>query len=174
MGLSNSTEQVKNAMNQYGQTGLQLDGHSRGAMTIGNGLESKAQEPTASGSLSGTTIHFFGPAYNAQQADDLLSTLQDRENLPEEQQTGTILQFQNHAADPVGGLIGRNPSTGGTIPEGSGTAREAVRAGTGQPVTVHNCYGQSQDQNCQKFWQDTGRFPVLIPIRVLPARGASR
>ncbi|PIX54266.1 MAG: adhesin, partial [Zetaproteobacteria bacterium CG_4_10_14_3_um_filter_54_28] len=112
MGLSNSTEQVKNAMNQYGQTGLQLDGHSRGAMTIGNGLESKAQEPTASGSLNGTTIHFFGPAYNAQQADDLLSTLQERENLPEEQQAWAVLQFQNHAADPVGGLIGRNPSTG--------------------------------------------------------------
>jgi filamentous hemagglutinin len=39
MGLSNSTVQVIDAMNQYGTTGLQLDGHSRGAMTIGNALE---------------------------------------------------------------------------------------------------------------------------------------
>jgi filamentous hemagglutinin len=165
MGLSNSTVQVKNSMNQYGQTGLQLDGHSRGAMTIGNGLESKAQDPAASGSLSATTIHFFGPAYNAQQADDLLSTLQDRPNLPEVQQPGAILQFQNHAADPVGGLIGRNPSTGGTIPESSSTAIEAIRAGTGRTTTVHNCYGLGPTQ-CQQFWQDSPKQqPLLIPVQ---------
>ena len=165
MGLSNSTEQVKNSMNQYGQSGLQLDGHSRGAMTIGNALESQANTPNATGSLSRTTINFFGPAYNAQQADDLLSTLQDRSNLPEEQQSGAILQFQNHAADPVGGLVGRNSSTGGTIPEGSSTVQEAVRAGTGQPVTVHNCYGLGPTQ-CQQFWQDSPKQqPLLIPVQ---------
>ena len=165
MGLSNSTDQVKNSMTQYGQSGLQLDGHSRGAMTIGNALESQANTLNATGSLSRTTINFFGPAYNAQQADDLLSMLQDRSNLPEEQQSGAILQFQNHAADPVGGLVGGNPSTGGTIPEDSSPAREAVRAGTGQTTTVHNCYGLGPTQ-CQQFWQDSPKQkPLLIPVQ---------
>lgn len=165
MGLSNSTLQVRDAMNQYGQTGLQLDGHSRGAMTIGNGLESQTANPNVRGSLSNTTINFFGPAYNAQQADNLLSTLQDRANLPVAQQPAAMLQFQNHAADPVGGLVGGNPSTGGTIPEGSSPIKEAVRAATGRPTTVHNCYGDGLE-NCRPFWN--GGVPELR--RVTPDR----
>ncbi|QDL36365.1 hemagglutinin repeat-containing protein [Rhodoferax sediminis] len=173
-GLSNSTSQVKDAMHQYGQTGLQLDGHSRGAMTLGNGLESQAASPNAQGSLSQTTVNFFGPAYNGQQADNLLSTLQDRANLPAAQQPSLVLQFQNHAADPVGRWVGSNPPTGGTISEGSSQIKEALRAVTGQSTTVHNCYGQSQDPNCGKFWRDTGGFPALIPVPVSPAQGASQ
>ena len=164
MGLSNSTSQVREAMNQYGQIGLQLDGHSRGAMTIGNGLESQANSASVKGSLSQTTVNFFGPAYNAQQADNLLNTLQDRSSLPAVQQPGAILQFQNHAADPVGGLIGRNPGTGGTIPEGSSPIKEAFKAVTLQPATVHNCYGMSRDDGCKSLWQDSGNIPMLTPV----------
>jgi filamentous hemagglutinin len=174
IGLSNSTLQVRDAMNQYGQTGLQLDGHSRGAMTIGNGIESQAASQNAQGSLSNTTINFFGPAYNAQQADNLLSTLQDRASLPAAQQPDLVLQFQNHTADPVGGFIGRNPGTGGTIPEDSSTPVEAIRAATGQPVTVHNCYGQSLDQQCGAFWRDTGGQLKSAPVPAIPAREVPR
>lgn len=168
MGLTNSTTQVKSSIDQYGATGLQLDGHSRGAMTVGNAMESQTTEPNAQGSLKATTINFFGPAYNAQQADKLLSNLQDRQSLPVDQQPATVLQFQNHAADPVGGLIGGNPATGGTIPEGSGIAREAVRAATGQPNTVHNCYGMSRDAACTKFWD--GSYPQAAPAQPAGAK----
>lgn len=165
-GLSNSVVQVKDAMSQYGQSGLHLDGHSRGAMTIGNALESQSGVPNAQGSLSNTTVNFFGPAYNAQQADNLLGTLQDRQSLPGEQQSAAVLQFQNHVADPVGGWIGKNPPTGGTIPDGSNPAREAVRAVTGQENTSHNCYGQSREDACAILWKDTGGFPIYVPAPV--------
>jgi filamentous hemagglutinin len=163
MGLSNSTLQVRDAMNQYGQIGLQLDGHSRGAMTIGNGLESQTASPNAQGSLSNTKINFFGPAYNAQQADNLLSTLQDRASLPVALQPSLVLQLQNHAADPVGVLVGGNQSTGGTIPEGSSPIKEAFKAVTMQPTTVHNCYGVSNKEECGKLWGETGGYPSPVP-----------
>lgn len=168
-GLSNSTSQVKDAMSQYGQSGLHLDGHSRGAMTVGNALESQQSQPNAPGALSGTTVYFFGPAYNAQRADANLSTLQNRSSVIDPAQRDAMgLQFQNHMADPVGALSGRNPGTGGTIPEDSSAPREAIRAATGRPVTVHNCYGKSQDAGCGKFWGDTGGAPLYVPV---PAQG---
>ena len=163
LGLSNSTVQVIDAMNQYGTTGLQLDGHSRGALTIGSALEAQNTLPNSQGSLSNTNINFYGPAYNAQQADNLLAPLQDRANMPAAQQPGAVLQMQNHFADPVGGLIGGNPGTGGTIPEGSSAAGQAIRAVTLQPNTVHNCYGKSANDGCANLWRDTGNFPQLTP-----------
>jgi filamentous hemagglutinin len=78
-------------------------------------------------------------------------------------QPGMVLQFQNHTADPVGGLIGWNPSTGGTIPDGSSPGNEAFNAVTMQPTTVHNCYGLGPTQ-CQQFWQDSPKKqPQLLP-----------
>uniref|UniRef100_UPI002FF7CFF0 hypothetical protein n=1 Tax=Sedimenticola hydrogenitrophicus TaxID=2967975 RepID=UPI002FF7CFF0 len=175
LGLTNSTVQVKDAMSLYGQSGLHLDGHSRGAMTIGNAMESLESTSDALGTLSGTTINFFGPAYNTAQADDLLSGLQNRTNLPEETQTGMVLMYQNHVADPVGSIIGNNPPTGGTIPQGSSVLEEMVRAATGQPDTSHNLY-YVDDANFKPelkiperqkiiddFW--SGTTPILTPAR---------
>ncbi|MDX1253530.1 MAG: hypothetical protein IDH49_15020 [Gammaproteobacteria bacterium] len=150
-------------MLQYGQSDLQLDGHSRGSMTIGNAMESLTNSPNAQGSLSGTTVNFFGPAYNAQQADGLLSNLQNRSAMPEEQQSGTVLQYMNHVADPVGGLIGGNPPTGGTIPAGSSEFQEWVRAVTMQKDTSHNCYGDiGKRPGCDALWD--GEPSQLIPV----------
>ena len=51
------------------------------------------------------------------QADALLSYLQNRSAVADsEQRHNMVLTLQNHVADPVGGIIGWNPSTGGTIP----------------------------------------------------------
>jgi len=92
-------------------------------------------------------------------ADNLLSSLQNR---------------QNHAADLAGGWVGQNPPTGGTIPDNSSTVREAVRAATGQPVTSHNCYGQSPVANCGAFWRDTGGQPNLAPVPAMPTQEMPR
>jgi filamentous hemagglutinin len=167
LGLTNATQEVKNAMYQYGQSGLQLDGHSRGSMTIGNAMESLAKEPGAQGTLSNTTVNFYGPAYNAQQADELLSWLQNRSSMTPEEKARTMLMFQNHNADPVGSLplVGNNPGTGGTLPQGSSRLREQIRAVTGQKDTVHNCYGAG-DEACRQFWRDSpNQQPVLQPAR---------
>lgn len=167
-GLTNSTVQVKDSMIQYGQNGLQLDGHSRGSMTLGNAMESLTNNPNTQGSLSGTTVNFFGPAYNAQQADRLLSNLQNRSAMPEEQQPGAVLHYTNHVADPVGGLIGGNPPTGGTIPAGSSELKEEVRAATGQDDTSHNCYGNYGDRHdCELLWSTGPSRLVPIPQETL-------
>ncbi len=161
-GLANATEETKKLMLQYGQTGLHIDGHSRGAMTTGNALESLQNQANTQSGLSGTTINFFCPAYNAEKADGILSILQNRDGvLDPKKQNEMVLQMQNHFADPVGRLIGNNPGTGGTIPEGSSTLVEAIRV-LGGEITVHNCYGKSENDACRERWNDSpNNQPVL-------------
>lgn len=157
-GLTNANQATENAMLRYGKTGLHLDGHSRGSMTIGNALESLSKRPDAAGILSNTTITFFGPAYNAVKADQLLSTLQNRDAMSDEQKNKMVLGLQNHAADPVGRLIGGNFSTGGTIPENSSWFKEIMKVMGGEH-TVHNCYGHG-GSSCKPIWRD---MPTLEP-----------
>jgi len=167
-GLSNSTQATKDILNQYGQGNLHLDGHSRGAMTIGNALESVQNQPNAQGTLGGTTINFYGAAYNAEKADDILSDLQNRDAVTDVSKlNGMVIQTETHQADPVGRIIGGNPATGGTIPEGSSTAKEAVTV-LGGENTVHNCYGAG-GEDCEKFWSGSpNNQPVLQPVKVYP------
>ncbi|MFH2134012.1 MAG: hypothetical protein ABII81_02370 [Pseudomonadota bacterium] len=140
LGLTNSTTQVVGVMNQYGQSGLQLNGHSRGSLTIGNAMDSMANQPNANGSLSGTRINFFGPAMNVKNADATLSGLQNRSAMPAAQQSNATLHYMSHVADPIGGIIGWNDPTGGTIPAGSNLVWQGIRAATGQENTSHNLY----------------------------------
>ena len=114
--------------------------------------------------MPGLTIRTFGPAFDVIAADGLLSFVQGRSASgystgPD----GPVLQYQNHIADPVGGMVGGNAATGGTVPEGSSAANEAFRAVTGQPITVHNCYGQSSQPGCANLWRDSGGFPIFNP-----------
>lgn len=110
------------------------------------------------------TISFFGPAYNAQKADGLLGFLQNREAIDGVQaKLNAVLKLQNHVADPVGTIIGGNPATEGTIPDGSTTMGEMIRAATGKPDTSHNCYGSFDPQgNCGSFWRNGGSKSVPI------------
>jgi filamentous hemagglutinin len=165
-GLTNATEETKKAMQQYGETGLHINGHSRGAMTAGNAMESLQNQINAQSVLGNTTINFFGPAYNAEKADEILSVLQNRSSVDPADQARMVLQLQNHMADPVGRFIGNNPGTGGTIPIESSWIKEVMNV-LGGEVTAHNCYGRSSNPNCSNFW-DRG-FPELTPIKTDPA-----
>lgn len=159
-------------MIQYGQSGLHLDGHSCGSMTIGNAMESLTNRTDAQGSLSGTTVNFFGPAYNVQQADGLLSNLQKRSAMPENRKADSALLYMNHVANPVGSFLGRNEPTGGSIPVGSNKFTEQIRAATGQENTSHNCYGFiGANRNCGKLWEDEpsrlAPVPPIVPLHQL-------
>ena len=166
-GLTNATQDTKGFMQKYGKDGLHIDGHSRGAMTTGNALESLKRQENFAGSLSNTTINFFGPAYNAAKADGILSNLQNRDAISSKaQKNEMVLKLQNHIADPVGRIIGGNPSTGGTVPKESTTIFQMLRAATGQETTSHNCYGNSNGDACKRFWSsDPESKPSLQPIR---------
>jgi filamentous hemagglutinin len=157
-GLSNATTQMGSYALQYGNDSLTLDGHSRGAMTIGNALESLINAGW-SDVLGGTNINLFGPAYSAQDTANLLFGLGG---------SATGVTLQNHLADPVGTIIGGNPATGGTIPAGSSWLQEAIKAITGQPVTSHNSYGDGKPDS-GKLWEDMQNnkpVSVIIPAQI--------
>jgi len=130
--LANATQEIKNLMGQYGADGLNLVGHSRGAMTIGNAMESLAGEAGSSGVLANTEIKFVGPAYDAQDAATLLDAMSNGNH--------SVVLLQNHADDFVGGLIGNNPATYDQRPAESSRLNEWWRI-FGDAPTVHSCYG---------------------------------
>lgn len=155
-GLSNAAVQTKEYMVQFGQSGLHIDGHSRGTLTTGSAMESLARDPANAGMLGQTSMNFFGAAYSVQKADSLLGVLQDRSVFSSvEQRDAMALQYQNHNFDPVARapLVGFNAGTGGTIPEGSNRLWEWLKV-FGGDKTVHNCYGKGGEL-CKPFWSDT-------------------
>lgn len=143
LGITNATQQVITLSQTYGQDGLNLIGHSRGAMTIGNALEilntMGLEDP-----LSNTSIKFVGPAYSAQEAANSLDTLSGG--------TQTTVQLQNHIADFVGRLIGGNQATYGEVSEGSSLIKEWINM-FGEAPTVHSCYGNNgSDSPCTQTY----------------------
>jgi filamentous hemagglutinin len=173
LGNTRSTEQIVGVIGQYGATGLNLDGHSRGAMTVDNALGSYGNLPGSAGSIPNTTVRMFGPAANVQNADNRLGNLQGRSNMTPEQQQQSGITYQNHMADPVGRIIGLNPATGGTTPEGSSTLREALRV-MGGDATVHNCYGTptgDRARQCHDNWNDSpSRTAQPLPVQRWPKK----
>ncbi|MFO1257763.1 MAG: hemagglutinin repeat-containing protein [Gammaproteobacteria bacterium] len=154
LGLTNATVEVKGLMNQYGTEGLHLDGHSRGAMTIDNALNSLKNEDYEVGILSGTTVSLFGPAANAARLDKKLAVLQGRSTIEDQgQQEAMKVTLESHIADPISRYIGGNPATGGVIPEGSNFLIENLYALFGKHTT-HNCYGSFAPGPCEGYWED--------------------
>lgn len=109
----------------------------------------------------------FGPAFDVIAADGLLGFVQGRPAAGYSTGTdGPVLQYQNHMADPVGGLVGGNAATEGTVPPESSVSAEALRAATGQVNTVHNCYGAAAPLSCRQFWLDyTNSIPQFQPAK---------
>ncbi|MDX1750019.1 MAG: hemagglutinin repeat-containing protein [Methylophaga sp.] len=135
LGNTNATQEIINLSQIYGQEGLNLIGHSRGAMTIGNAMET-LQTMGLIDPLSNTNIKFVGPAYSAQEAANSLDTLSGGNH--------TSVELQNHTADFVGRLIGGNPSTYGQVSEGSSLIKEWINI-FGEATSAHSCYGGSSD-----------------------------
>ncbi len=152
-GLTNSSQEFVNLMNEYGNDGLALYGHSRGAMTIINAMEVLANEPAGNVVLGNTSVSLFGPAYNAQEAAGLLNRLSGGRN--------SVVQLENHAADFVGSLIGANPPTWDQIPPGSSKAQEWIRM-LGDAPTVHSCYGNGgmNSMGCKNAYGPSVSFPI--------------
>ena len=51
--------------NQYGATGLHLDGHSSGSLTTDNAQNAVGGQANSAGSIPNTTVNLYGPAANA-------------------------------------------------------------------------------------------------------------
>jgi filamentous hemagglutinin len=131
-------------------------------MTIGNAMESLLKQDNSTGLLGKTTVDFFGPAYNAADADKILSQLQNRDAVTDPFLKAAMeLRYETHKADFVGTIVGGNPATGGTIPDGSSLLKEMKRI-LGDANTVHSCYGASSPNDCKPLWADSiNGIPVL-------------
>lgn len=136
-GLTNSTQEVVGLMNQYGQSGLDLYGHSRGGMTIGN-AETSIITSGGKNVLGNTSIYFFGPAYNAQKSANQLYVLSGGKQ--------NSVTLENYKDDFVGSWIGGNPASNTRIPNGSNWIKEGINM-LGGKETVHSCYGDGHG-NC--------------------------
>lgn len=150
LGLSNAARELKQVMRRYGATGLDIIGHSRGAMTIGNALKALEQEPGSDGILLDTGVKLVGPAYNAQKAAGMLYKLSDG--------FSAGVELQNHADDFVGTLIGKNPATYDKRPENSSALKETLQI-LGDAPTVHSCYGTGEvHRDCERKY---GKAPTM-------------
>lgn len=142
LGISRSSAEVLDAMRRYGESGLTLVGHSRGAMTIGNAMETLETGADSTGSLLDTDVKLVGPAYNAQEAANRLDRLSDG--------FSSGVDLQNHADDFVGTLIGKNPATYDYRPEKSSSFNETLGI-FGDAPTVHSCYGTGEvHRDCER------------------------
>jgi len=132
LGLSNATQEIVNLSQIYGQDGLNLVGHSRGSITIGNALEMLLKMEYNKAPLSDTNVKIVGPAYSAQELANSLNILSGGNQ--------TSVQLQNHIDDFTGRLLGSNPPTYGTRPAESSMIKEWIHT-FGKAPTVHSCYG---------------------------------
>ncbi|MDO4223973.1 MAG: hypothetical protein Q4D05_08110 [Acinetobacter sp.] len=158
LGLTNAAEQVKTLIQEHGTTGLQMDGHSRGTLTITNAYSSLLNDGDA-GAYPNLRTNMVGAAANIKRADAKLATLQGRNEIlthdpanpnistyrstTEGEKEDMSIHYQGHAADPIHGMIGFNSSTGGTTKPNNvlGIIKEAGRSILGKETTAHNCYG---------------------------------
>jgi len=156
LGLSNATQEIVNLSQTYGQDGLNLIGYSRGGLTIGNALEALNSMDNIQAPLSNTTVKLVGSAYNAQDAANSLNNLSGGAQ--------TAVQLQVHADDFVGRLLGGNPATYGSTPEGSSLIKEWIHM-FGDSPTVHSCYGDASKACIKKYGEPiTVNVPANQPV----------
>jgi len=154
LGLTNSAEELKKLGLRYGRDGLELYGHSRGSMTIGNAMKS-IEHDGANGQLNNTDIRLFGPAYKAQKAADSLYRLSNGRK--------KSVSLENHKDDFVGSVIGGNPATNTKIPDGSSHIKERVnmlKGGDKNGRSVHNCYGGDAPGECTDRYGPSNRIEI--------------
>lgn len=170
LGLTNATQEVKGIVNQYGATGLQMDGHSRGTMTVDNAYSSLLNDGDA-GAYPNLRTNMAGPAANVNNADAKLAQLQGRDAIlvtapmspegsiyrptTEQEKSDMSIQYQNHKSDFVGNIIGGNEPTGGNNSAGASKTDEWKNM-FGGPATVHSCYGSGNPKCDEKnYWKDS-------------------
>ncbi|WP_246790025.1 hypothetical protein [Bartonella taylorii] len=144
-GLSNSTKKFQDFMYRYGNTGAIVDAHSRGSLTVGNGMRD-FEKHGIHGIGYKTDIRFFGPADNAASMANTVYFVSDGKK--------DHIYLQNHLLDPVGISIGHNLPTFYKVPlklpyvlfPPAIPIIEQGRALLGYDASTHNCYGNASKE----------------------------
>ncbi len=113
LGLTNATQEIKSIIKERGSESLQIDGHSRGTLTITNAYSSLLNDGDA-GKYSNLRTNMVGAAANVKNADDKLAELQGRNagSYTEQQKSDMSIHVQGHKSDFVHTVIGLNKSSG--------------------------------------------------------------
>ncbi len=142
-------------MEKYGKDGLMLGGHSRGTMTLANGLyAANTKENREKKILSDTKIKMVGAAANITRADTVLSLLQTGEERSDSNKEGSI-RVENHERDFVSYLIGGNPHTMKDNHNEHGLLK-IWRYMLGTKTSVHNCIGLGNEQCVKDGYRKEG------------------
>ena len=113
LGLTNATQEIKSIIKECGSESQQIDGHSRGTLTITNAYSSLLNDGDA-GKYSNLRTNMVGAAANVKNADDKLAELQGRNagSYTELQKSDMSIHVQGHKSDFVHTVIGLNKSSG--------------------------------------------------------------
>ncbi|WP_375614819.1 filamentous hemagglutinin [Bartonella sp. AC535YNZD] len=143
-GLTNSTKKFQDFIYRYGNDNAIVGGHSRGSLTVGNGMRDFEQRGIH-GIAEKTDIYLFGPADNSQSIANALYYVSDGKK--------DHIYLQNHIFDPIGTGIGHNLPTFYKAPlrfpyaifPPATPMIEQMRALRGFKSSTHRCYGNAGD-----------------------------
>ncbi len=146
-GLSNSTKKFQDFIYRYGNDNAIVSAHSRGSLTVGNGMRD-FEKHGIHGIAEKTDIYLFGPADNSQSIANALYYVSDGKK--------DHIYLQNHIFDPIGTEIGHNPPTAYKVPlkfpyvlfPPAIPMKEQVGALRGFKPSTHNCYADA-GKKCQ-------------------------
>ncbi|WP_246790018.1 hypothetical protein [Bartonella taylorii] len=168
-GLSNSTKKFQDFMYRYGNTGAIVNAHSRGSLTVGNGMRD-FEKHGIHGIGYKTDIRFFGPADNAASMANTVYFVSDGKK--------DHIYLQNHLFDPVGISIGHNLPTFYKVPlefpyvlfPAAIPMREVGGALLGSYPSTHNCYGNAGDA-CKSRYGTPHTIAIYSPYAILDYLG---
>ncbi|WP_375631849.1 MULTISPECIES: hemagglutinin repeat-containing protein, partial [unclassified Bartonella] len=166
---SNSTKKLQDFIYRYGNTGAIVSAHSRGSLTVGNGMRDFEQRGIH-GIAEKTDIYLFGPADNSQSIANALYYVSDGKK--------DHIYLQNHIFDPIGTGFGHNPPTAYKVPlrlpyaifPPATPMIEQGGAFIGHNPSTHKCYGNA-GKKCQDNYGIHHNAKIYAPYAILDNLG---
>ncbi|MCZ2159276.1 hypothetical protein NPX99_08515 [Bartonella sp. 220] len=142
-GLSNSTKKFQDFIYRYGNTGAIVGAHSRGTITVSNGMNN-LKEHGVYGVAKKTDFYLVGAAAHTQSIANTVDEISYGEK--------NYVYTQGHLLDPISTVIGYNWPTAYGVPfrpyylfPPAIAVREEGGAVLGFKPSTHNCYGDAGD-----------------------------
>ncbi|WP_330167811.1 hypothetical protein [Bartonella grahamii] len=168
-GWSNSTKKFQDFIYRYGNDNAIVSAHSRGSLTVGNGMRD-FEKHGIHGIAEKTDIYLFGPADNSLSIANAHYYVSDGKK--------DHIYLQNHIFDPIGTEIGHNLPTAYKVPlkfpyvlfPPAIPMKEQVGALRGFKPSTHNCYGDASDA-CKHDYGTPHNVKIYAPHAILDNLG---
>ncbi len=169
-GWSNSSKKFQDFITRYGNEKAIVSAHSRGSLTVGNGLRD-FEKRGIHGLSKKTDIYLYGPADNSLSIANAHYYVSDGKK--------DHIYLQNHLFDPIGTRIGNNLPTAYKVPlklpyvlfPPAIAIKEQAEALRGHnPITTHKCYGDASDA-CKHDYGIPHNATIYAPHAILDNLG---